>query len=174
MPNKVKALLVAVIAGGASILGWVFLRHHAKVQDAVNSATMLQPTEDEAIIINPIHRNIIIVRPTGTTTLDLPDRPSRVSILKTGKIWVAAPQWGAEARPFVAVGYNLNSGVVGGGLSVFYYKRLDLDLGLMFNPSLIQSANVFIGFSVFAYSNTSIGLGVDNSKRGLLFISVRL
>lgn len=172
--TRLQKIGAATIASVIALGGWLFLHHRNKIQDTVNSQTVLQMNEESAVIINPIHRSITIVRSNGNVnTLDLPDRPSRISILKTGKIWVTAPQWGTEFRPFLVGAYDLKGGKLGLGLDVFYWKRLDIGGGVLVNPVFVQDTSVFVGISCFVYSNTSVTLGINNHTAPLIGIKVR-
>jgi hypothetical protein len=172
--SRIQKIVTAAIVGIGLLLGWLFLRRHNQGQDVNNAQTSLRPGEESAVIINPIHRSITIVRPDGKThTVDLPDRPSRISLLKGDGFKVSAPQWGTEVRPFLIGAYDLKGGKLGLGVDGFYWKRLDIGAGALVNPSFVQDTSVFIGVSCFVYSNTSVMLGIDNHTSPLIAIKVR-
>jgi hypothetical protein len=150
-----------------------FMRKQAKT-DTNTSSQLLAPNVEEKIIINPLHRTITIVKPGHTKTLDLPDRPTSIELMKNDGLRIVSPQYGVEARPFVGVGYNLRSGLVSIGTDVFYYKKLDLGLGLAVDPVKLQDTSIFFGMSCFVYSNTSVGIGLDNHVTPMLLLKVRL
>ena len=171
--TRTQKILAVSIAGGACIFAWVRFYGHQKTVDSINSETTLQSTEDEAVVIDPIHRTIKIVRSNGVKTIDLPDRPSRVALLKGDGIKVTAPQYGAEIRPFGVGAYDLKGGKLGLGVDLWYYKRMDLGIGFAVNPSFAQDTAVFVGISCFIYSNTGVMLGIDNHESPLIGIKVR-
>lgn len=173
MKNWHKGLAL-LLTGFLGIWGWLFLRHKSELRDANNSQTVLKPNEESAVIVNPVKRTLVIIRPDGKThTLDLPDRPSRIALIKNDGIIVTAPQWGPEIRPFLVGAWDLRGGKLGIGVDGFYWKRLDIGGGFLVNPVYVQDTSLFIGVSMFVYSNTSITLGIDNHSAPLIGIKVR-
>lgn len=173
--TTVKKLIAIIVASVIALGGWLFLRHRNQIQDVTTSQTALQPGEESAVIVEPSRRRIIIVRPNGAThTITLPDRPSRIALMKNDGIKVTAPQWGTEIRPFLVGAWDLRGGKLGIGIDGFYWKRLDVGGGFLMNPSYVQDTSLFVGVSMFVYSNTSITLGIDNHAQPLIGIKVRI
>jgi hypothetical protein len=165
------------IIGGsvlAVVVSFGFFRSCDKKKDLKTGSELLAQAEEEAIIIDPVRGSIKIVKPGSVRTLDLPDRPTRVSILKNGSVKVVAPQYGTELRPFLVGAYDLNGGKLGIGSDFYYYKRFDLGGGLLVNPSQVKDTTIFVGISYFVYSNTSVTLGINNQLRPMVGIKVRL
>ena len=166
--------VVLVISGLVSLLLFGVFRACDKKKDIINSDTSLRPGEDEAVIVDPIHRSIIIVKSGKTKKLNLPDRPTRIALMTNDGIKISSPQYGTELRPFIIAAYDLNGGKLGIGADLFYYKRFDVGVGLVVNPVRVQDTVGFIGVSYFVYSNTSIQLGITNQIRPTIGVKVRL
>jgi hypothetical protein len=169
-----KKYLAICLSGLFAIGAFLFGRGCDKKKDAIISVTTLRPEEEEAVIVNPSHHSIILITPTRSKKLTLPDRPSRISLLKGDGLKIDSPQFGTEIRPFVGVGYTLNGGVVNLGLDLVYWKRVDLGMGLIVNPVDVRDTQIFLGVSTYIYSNTSLGLGLGNRTTPILFLKVRL
>ena len=172
--TRLHRLLLIIGSGLFCVAAFIHMRGCNKKQDATNSTATLRPNETEAVLIDPTRHSIILVTPTHTKKFTLPDRPSRISLLKDNKLWIESPQYGTELRPFVGVGYTLDGGNVNLGLDLFYWKRVDLGMGLIVNPVQVKDTQIFLGVSTYIYSNTSLGLGIGNRKTPILFLKVRL
>jgi hypothetical protein len=170
--NKLK--WAGLASGLLVIISFGFFRSCDKKKDAVDSSTILTPEEEEVVIIDPIRSTIKIVKPGKVRTINLPDRPTRISLLKGDGIKVTAPQFGTELRPFLIGAYDLNGGKLGIGSDFYYYKRFDLGGGILVDPSRVQDSTLFVGVSYFVYSNTSVTLGINNQVRPMIGIKVRL
>jgi len=138
------------------------------------SATVLPKLDKEQIIVDPFHHTIQVVTSSGVKQTTLPDRPTKIDILKDGTVKITASQFGTELRPFLGVGFTLRSGVVLYGVDLLYWKKLDLGLGFSTSPTRIQDTSIFLGVSYNVWSNTSISLGVDNRQTPMIGIHVRL
>jgi hypothetical protein len=160
---------------GVTALAVFFIgRGCQKRHDIATLSPNLRPGVREKIIVNPKHHSLIVITRTETKASTLPDRPSSIEFMDNGKVKVNSPQFGTEFSPFFGVAYALRGGIVGGGLDVLYWKKLDLSFGFGTNPSLIQDASLFVGVSYFVYSNTSLMLGMDNRQSPILMLKVRL
>jgi len=157
-----------------SVFGFWFWHRHNQKQDLQNSNESLKADEEVAIIVDPVKRKITTIRANNIKTVTLPDRPTRISLLKGDGIHISSPQFGTEIRPFLAGAYTLNGGKLGAGIDLFYYKRADAGLGFITNPVYVQDTTLFIGVSMFVYSNTSIVLGLDNKTTPILGVKVRM
>src|ERR1700686_828490 len=155
-PTLRETILGIILSG---LLAFFFGRGCQKKHDLATSSTILAPDVKEKLIIDPRKHTIVIVSRDGTKVSTLPDRPSSIEILNNGKVRVNSPQFGTEIRPFLAGAYTLNGGKLGAGVDLVYYKRVDVGLGFATNPTYVQDTTIFIGVSMFVYSNTSIMLG---------------
>ena len=176
--NKIKAnlkkwaILVGLILLG--LFGFKACRKIEKKQDKQATSTILQPNQAEKIVVNPQNHTIEIVTPKKTTTTYLPDRPTQIIENKDGTITVVDHKFGAEVKPYLGVGGALDGTPrVHLGSDVFYFHRLDLGLGLDFNPTLLKDTRVGLNLSYNFYSNTSIALSVDNHHVPGVFLKVR-
>src|ERR1700690_986871 len=88
------------------------------------------PLEDkEQIVIDPVKHKLIVITPSGPKVSTLPDRESTIDIKKDGTIKVTSSQLGIEARPFAGIFYS-NGLRYGAGVDGFYFKKLDIGIGL--------------------------------------------
>lgn len=166
----------ATVAGATilvifSLLG---LKSCQTKRDETIASTSLKAGVQEKIIVNPSKHTITVISDKGTQLITLPDHPSIIEILKTGKVKITAPQWGYELDPFLGAAFSLHGGLLGAGADLFYYKKLDLGMGFMPNPSYMQDTGLFVAVSYRVWSNTSLALGIDNHTTPLLLIKVRL
>jgi hypothetical protein len=126
MNLRYKIGLVGIILGGAFLWGRC---SRQSPQQTLTPPSVLPPNDVEQIHVNPATRQLIIMTGTGTRTVTLPDTTSTIDVLKSGQIKVTAPQFGLEHHLFV--GYAVSdAGRFVGGVDGFYWKRLDLGLGL--------------------------------------------
>lgn len=170
----IKKYLVIGASGLLLAAGWFVWRHFQHKQDTQVLNTALAPNEEAKVIIDPTRRQMTIVTSGHIKTMTLPDRPSSISLLKGDGIKIVSPQIGTELRPFLMGAYTLDGGKLGGGIDLLYYKRFDLGVGMMLNPSYVQNTTLFLGASVFVYSNTSLMIGLDNKTTPVIGIKVRL
>lgn len=173
------ALVVAVLAG---VLVWVSGYRHGKTSattDGPNPAAILPSNDKEQLIINPKTHQLIILQSGQKNKIEtLPDRISKIDILKNGDVKVTAQQFGFESHPFIGIG--LGQGVRGYiGDDLLYLKKVDLGLGVVTprlfvsNPDLTDiRAGVFASYNF--WSNTRVTFGVDHTKKVNLLLSVRL
>lgn len=175
LPNIMggKTKWIIGLAVGLAVIGFFFMRSCDRKKDVTNSDAVLKPGESEAVLVNPGTHQITLISKVHTKTFTLPSRPSRISLMTADGIKIASPQYGTEALPFMTGIFTLNGGKLGGGLSVFYYKRADLDLGFATNPKYVQDTTAFIGVSTFIYSNTSLMLALDNKVTPMFGLTVR-
>lgn len=137
-------------------------------------ASVLPKNDKEQIIVDPFHRTMQVVTANGIKQTTLPDRPSKIDILRDGSVKITASQFGTELCPYLGVGFTLRGGVALYGVDLLYFKKLDLGLGLSTNPSRIQDMSIFLGISYNVYSNTAITVGIDNRQTPMIGIHVRL
>lgn len=168
--NWRKWLLIPVLLIG----GFFGLRQCDRTKDNSALEERLKPVESEAVIIDPLKHKLTLITKEHTKTFTLPDRPSRISVLKGDGVKIVSPQYGTQFRPGLGVAYSLHGGVILGMLDLAYWKRLDLSMGLAINPKLVQDTGMFVGVSMQTYSNCSVGIGLDNQVRPLMFVRVRL
>jgi hypothetical protein len=163
---KLLTVLVALLLGG-----YFWLKHH--ILAAVTPAHVTLPAKDKELIHYNSNTHIITVTTAKGTTSTYSRNPT-VEIGKNGSVKVDAHTWGFEASPFMGLAYALHGGVILGGVDVFYFKRLDLGLGLAINPTLLQGSGLFIGVGYQVYDNMSMGVGLDNHQIPMLLLEVRL
>lgn len=135
--------------------------------------TQLAPDETEKVIIDPHKHTLTVITPTKIKTMTLPNRPSSVALIKNDGLRIVSPQWGWEASPFLGVGTTIGDTYILAGLDGYYFKRLDFGGGLSVNPHDLLDTRLFISASMFIYSNTSVGVGLDNRKSPILLLKVR-
>ena len=173
------ALVITVLAG---VLVWVSGYRHGKTPattDGPNPAAVLPKNDKEQLIINPKTHQLIILQSGQKNKIEtLPDRVSKVDILKDGSVKVTAQQFGFESHPFIGVGLDQGfRGFVGDDL--LYLKKVDIGLGVVTPKLFGQSidvtdirAGLFVSYNF--WSNTRVSLGIDSNKTPALFLSVRL
>ena len=170
-PNKKEFAIGLTLAGlAAFFIG----RGCQKRHDQNNLSTVLAPDVRQKITVDPRHHSLVIISRDGSSVLTLPDRPSSIEIMNTGKVKVNSPQFGLEASPFLGAAFSLRGGLLGAGLDILYWKRLDLGLGAVVNPVYVQDTSVFLSISYRVWSNTSLAIGLDNHTTPLLLVKVRL
>lgn len=170
-PTKREFYLGLTLAG---LCAFFFGRGCQKKHDAATASTILAPDVKEKIVIDPRKHTVVIVTREGTKATTLPDRPSSIEIHNDGKVIVTSPQWGIELDPFLGAAFSLHGGLLGAGTDFFYWKKADVGLGFMINPSNVLDTGVFLAVSYRVWSNTSLALGIDNHTTPLLLIKVRL
>lgn len=160
----------------AVIVGLFALRSCQKKRDTEIANPNLPPEVKEKIIINPIKRTIIIATKSGTTVTTLPDRPSSIELLNTGKVRIRAPQWGFEALPYIGIGYSqrVNDYV---GLDFFYWKKLDAGIAFSFDRLKVNSLGLPLTVSYTVWHNLRLTVGYEmiGSKKDVHgLVSVRI
>ena len=170
-PTKREFFLGLTLSG---FIAFFFGRGCQKKHDQATSSTILSPDIREKIVIDPRRHTVVIVTREGTRATVLPDRPSSIEVLNSGRTRINSPQWGVELDPFLGAAFSLHGGLLGAGLDVFYWKRADVGLGFMTNPSDFRDTGAFAAVSYRIYSNTSLALGIDNHSTPLFVVKVRL
>jgi len=188
--DKIKAnlklyVILALIAA-LGVFGFKACRKIQEKQDKDASSTVLKPDERGKIIVDPVKHKITTItrNPDGTEKVKetyLPDRPSVITEDKNGKVKVVTQKFGTEVRPYLGVGGALDGTPrVHAGSDLWYYKKLDLGVGLDFNAGVFSSIADFRDTRISAnasynvYSNTSLALSFDNHKVVGFFVKVRL
>lgn len=139
--------------------------------EAIHSPT-LAPDVREKIIIDPPKKKITVITKERTDTLFLPNRATAIEIPHEGPVRITRRTWGFEMTPFGTVVFTdtLRAGV---GADVFYWNRLSVGFGAATNVRDFFDGRVFAHVSYNVYSNTSLGLVLDNEKRGGINVSFR-
>ena len=181
--NKIKANLRKFAILGAVILlglfGFKACRKVAKTQDKQVTSTVLTPDQKEKIVVDPTKHTITITTKKAdgtdqTTTTYLPDRPTSVTEDNNGKITIVDHKYGAEFRPYLGIGGALDGTPrVHVGSDLFYFRKMDLGLGIDDNPAHLKDLRGNLNLSYNFYSNTSIAISYDNHKTAGLFLKVR-
>jgi hypothetical protein len=170
-PTLRESILGVVLA---ALCAFFFGRGCQKKHDLATVSTVLASDVKEKIVIDPHKHIFVIVTREGTKATTLPDRPSSIEIKNNGQVIVKSPQWGTELDPFLAGAFSLHGGLLGAGADVFFWKKADVGLGFLTNPSYVQDTGVFVAVSYRVWSNTSLALGIDNHTTPLLIVKVRL
>lgn len=171
-----KQYLMA-IGIGLIIAGLLFLAYkHQQKTDTNTTSRSLKPDVQEKLIIDPSHHSLVIVTPTDTKVTTLPNRPSSIEVLKSGKLRLTVPQYGYELSPFIGIGYSnqLNDYI---GCDFFYWKRLDIGTAFSFDRDLkVKSLGFPVVVSYMFYHNVRLSIGLEpfgsHAVHGL--ISVKL
>lgn len=161
MNIKLRYKLVSV----GAVLAGVFLWGRCSRPNshtAPNPTTVLPKDDKEQIIIDPIHKSLIVVNSGSTRTMTLPDRRSVIDIRKDGTINVTSPQFGLERRLFGGI-YASNKFRIAAGVDLWYFKKLDLGVGLAgeIGPHL---PIVFGQVSYNVWSNCRVGLAYGSDR----------
>lgn len=169
MTLKHKLISVGAILAGVFLWGRCSRTAHLGVPVPAN---VLPKDDNEQILIDPVHKSLIVVNSNGTRTLTLPDRPTTIDIRKNGTINVTSPQYGMERRIFGGV-YASDKFRIAAGADLWYFKKLDLGVGLAgeVGPHL---PIVFGQVSYNIYSNCRVGLayGSDRYIGGTLTVRI--
>jgi hypothetical protein len=188
--EKIKALVSKIVSNlkvyvilGVIILlalfGFKGCRKVAQKQDKQVKSTVLTSDQKEKIVVDPTKHTITITTKKAdgtdqTTTTYLPDRPTSVTEDNNGKLSIIDHKFGAELRPYMGVGGALDGTPrVHLGADVFYFRKLDLGLGIDDNPAHLRDVRGDLNLSYNFYSNTSIAVAYDNHKYAGLFLKVR-
>ncbi len=184
--SELKRIAVIALIVLVALVSWKGCRMLQKKQDSAATSTVLGPDERGKIIVDPTKHKITTVtrNPDGTEKIKdtyLPDRPSVITEDKNGKVKVVTQKFGTEVRPYLGVGGALDGTPrVHAGSDLWYYKKLDLGVGLDFNAGVFSSIADFRDTRISAnasynvWSNTSLALSFDNRKVVGLFVKVRL
>lgn len=173
LPNW-KRYLVSILSAILALGIFIHMRGCDKRKDQITAGLTLGPNEKEKVIVDPFRKHLTVVTPTYTKVLDLPDRPSSITVMKDNSVKVTAPQYGTELMPFLAVSYDLIGGKIDGGFDLFYWKKLDFGGGIAVNPVRVQDTTLFLGFSLFVWDNSSIFFGVNNKISPMFGVKVRI
>jgi len=134
---------------------------------------ILPKDDKEQIIVDPDHNSLIIRRPMKPDQhLTLPDRPSTFDIKNDGTVKVTSAQMGWEEHPFIG-GMISDQFRFAAGSDLFFYKKLDLGLGIGIN----RFGGSFVGLAKVSYnvwSNTQISMTYDTGKHIGAMLSVRI
>lgn len=183
---QLKKIIVIVIIVLVALLSWKGCRMLQKKQDSAAESTVLGPDERGKIIVDPVkHKITTVTRNSDGTTRSkdtyLPDRPSVITEDNNGKVTVVTRKFGTEVRPYVGIGGALDGTARAHfGSDLWYYKKLDLGLGLDLNAGVFKELSAFRDTRLSAnasyniYSNTSLALSFDNHKVVGLFLKVRI
>lgn len=155
--NKWLYIALAAVAFG----GFFYWKGCTRRVPPQSSPAVLKEDEAEIILLDPTHRTITTVTHAGTSVRTLPDRPTSVTVKKTGEIVLNSPQMGLETRPYIGIGWagQLNDYI---GLDFFYWKRLDVGFALGFDRDLkIKSLGLPLTISYSVYHNTRISIGYE-------------
>jgi hypothetical protein len=188
--EKIKALVSKIVSNFKvyAILGLIVVlgllcfkgcRKVAKKQDSAVSSTILTPDQKEKIVVDPTKHTITITTKKAdgtdqTTTTYLPDRPTSVTEDNNGKITIVDHKYGAELRPYLGVGGAFDGTPrVHIGADLFYFRKLDLGVGIDDNPAHLKDVRGNVNLSYNFYSNTSVALSYDNHKTVGVFLKVR-
>jgi hypothetical protein len=169
---RYKLIDIAVILIGVFVWGRHSKNPATSGVMAPKPITVLPTTDTEQIVVDPVRHQLIIVKPTGSETLILPDRSSVIDIRKDGTTLVTSKKFGFEERPFIGWMYSDQFRFVGGS-SLFYFKKLDIGAGVGVNKDL----GSFILFGHVAYKvwdNVSIGLTYDHRRNIGAALTVRI
>lgn len=162
------ALVVTVLAG-------VFLwgrRSKTSSHTVPKPATVLPKNDTEQIIVDPVHHSLVIVKPSGKRVLTLPDRQSTIDIRTDGTVNVTSLQWGLEHGFFFGV-QGSDAFRIAAGMDGFYYKKLDLGIGLA-DQIGGHAPIIFAKLSYNFYDNMQVGVTYGNDRLIGGSITVRL
>lgn len=157
-------LITSLIASGV----WYW---NQRTDEAINSPT-LAPDVKEKIIVDPQKKKITVITKERTDTLFLPNRPTAIEIPHKGPVRITRRTWGFELAPFGTVVFT-DTLRAGAGVDVFYWQKLSAGFGAATNVRDFFDGRVFAQLSYNVYSNTSLGLVIDNEKRGGMNVSFR-
>lgn len=156
------------------LIGLLSLKTCQTKRDVEIADTRLAANTSEKIIVNPLKRTLTVITAHGETITVLPDHPSSIEIMKSGKVKINSPQQGFEAVPFIGIGYNrsLNDYL---GADFYYWKRLDLGAAFSFDRDLSFRNVSLIGFiSYTVWNNSRLSVGIDTRGGVHGAITVRL
>lgn len=156
-----------------TVLGAMFLWGRCSRTRHSAAPAVLPQNDKEQIVVDPKKHQLIIRNSDGKSTITtLPDKTSVIDIRKDGSVKVTASQYGFEVAPYIGMNQS-NIFRFMAGSDIFYWKRLDVGLGLAMQKDL--TSFVFCGkLSYTLWSNTQIGFTVDNKKNIGVALTVRL
>jgi hypothetical protein len=158
-----RGVIYGAIIVALSIVLWFMHRRDRSVDQRINTP-VLMPGDSEKLILDPAHHSIIDVTRTGPVRRTyLPPHPVSVTIGKDGKVTVTSRAWGTEASPFIGFGYS-DKARLALGVDLLYWHRWELGpfLGVTMSGPLSVRVGVKVSFNV--WNNTSLYVGVDNTK----------
>jgi len=152
----VVMLLTSAIAAG--VWWW-----NQRKDQAIESHILAEDVR-EKIIVDPKRKKLTVITRERTDTLFLPDRPTAIEIPFKGPARVIRRTWGFELAPFGSIVFTdtLRAGV---GVDWFYWNKFDVGFGAATNVTDFFDGRVFLHGSYNVYSNTSLGVVVDNAKK---------
>ncbi len=151
-------------------------RRNAMVDKSILSTT-LKPTERAKVIFNRTKGTVQVVDRTGlpgmaSQPIYVGRHDTSVSINVDGTLNLSTRSYGTEIAPFIGAAVTPAEGMrVALGLSVLYYKRTELGVGVLLGNKN-KDAGTFLNLSYNVYDNTSLFIGVDNHKQPLVGFSV--
>ena len=173
MKLRYKIGLVVTVLGAVFLLGRCSRRGVSPTMRGPKNAPSVLPSNDtEQIRVDPGTHKLVIVTKRGTQTLTLPDRQSTIDVLKSGQVKITAPQTGFEHHLFVA-GVIADYARIGGGMDLWYFKRLDVGIGMAdrlgpYLPALFAKATYNVK------GNLQLGLVYQSNKYIGGVIAVRI
>lgn len=134
--------------------------------------TILPSNDKEQILVDPVRHTLIVVKPTGNTTLTLPDHLSTVDIRKDGTVQITSPQWGFEHRPFIGVHVSDHFRVAA-GLDGYYFKKLDIGGGAAcrignYTPILFGQ----LSYNFYSNCRAAVSYGTNKYIGGTLTVRI--
>jgi hypothetical protein len=176
--TKTKGVIyVAIIA--VLLVFWYVRRWKSDARIDAQLGTVALPKEDKAqyIIDVPSHELVEVTR--GPDDKEVVKRRflaprTKVEIRKDGAVVITARGWGTEVAPFIGAGVDSGGKFRGAvGVNVFYVRRAELGLGLVYGPRESPSVRAFADLSINVYSNTSVFVGLDHKRTAFAGASVK-
>ncbi len=158
---------------GAGIIGlMLYVRGCTKAQEEIKNSP-LPPNVVARITVDPTRHHLRIQQRSGKPVdTFLSDHPSTFEITSSGQVKVSSPQFGFEHKFFfgLTVSDNLR---VGAGLDGFYFKKLDLGLGVADRVGSYTPV-VFVKASYLVYDNLQLGITFDNMQHVGAALTLRI
>lgn len=172
-----KLFRYAALAGllGLLLLGaFLYFRVRRSPMGGIPTlATAILPANDkEQLIVDPHTHSLIVKQPGHTTATSLPNRPTVIDVHKDGSVTVTSRQYGPEFAPFLGLYFSERQRLAV-GVDVFYYKKLDVGVGVAFNAQYIPPV-VFGSLSYNVWSNCSVGIAYGSNRYLGGLLTVRL
>ena len=168
---KLRYKIALVLAALAGVFLW---GRRSKTRGSVvpKPAAVLPSNDAEQITVDPSTHQLVILRPGKRIVETLPDRASTIDIRKDGQVVVTSKQLGLEHHVFIGV-LGSDHLRVGVGMDAFYYKKLDLGIGIAdqigaYTPVVFAKATYNIK------GNLQLGLVYQSNKYIGGIVSVRV
>jgi len=166
---------IGLLAVSAAVLVGLFVRARNKVERdlptsmltrSVARSTILAKNDKEAVSYNSSTHELTIV--TSSKTASEYTRDPVIHVQKDGTVKIDRKLFGLEFSPFIGVGYSdrFNTYV---GLNLLDVWRFDAGVALAYSPGSTRPL-LLVGCNV--WRNSSVNVGIDNSKTPHLFLSV--